>query len=321
MTHSWLSIIASLAVAAAAVADDGKTERYFLPSKLPVLSVSPAPDGTHIALAVGDKSVRTFDVVKGKEVRSWPAHDHPAIHRVVYGPIGKGLYSCCEDSTIRRWDPDTGKQVREYKAHSVPVKSLAVSPDGAHVLSAGSDATLRLFEADTGRLVHTLRIEDAIVESPFRSIALAAGGKEALAGNAKGYVSRWDLETGKQLALYPGHKGEVTALAYLADGKGFVAAGDEDKTVRLWDIAEAKVTRTFDGHEGAVTTVAVSPDGTRLASGSKDESVRVWDLKTSRELHKQTDHARGITHVIFLGNDRVISTGEDGAFVVWHLPK
>ncbi len=201
------------------------------------------------------------------------------------------------------------------------MKSLAITPDGKRILTAGGDASIRLFEVATGKLERSMRIPDGLVESPFRSVAITANGERAIAGNAKGYVSLWDLKNGKQINLFSDHKGEVTALALLPDGKQFVSAADNAGAIKQVDMAAGKVTRTFEGHTKGVTSLAVSADGKRLVSSSADTTVRLWDLKTGKEIAKLAEHTKAVTQAVFLNNERVASTVEDGAMIVWHLPK
>lgn len=317
------TVVGLLIAATPIVAEDnenGKFEKFNLNARLSLLSVAAGPDGKQVAIAAGDFTLRTWNVAKGEELMQWKAHEHPAIHRVGFSNDGKAVFSCCEDGTVFQWDPTTGKEVREFKSHSVGVKSLAVSADNKQLLTAGSDATLRLFEVATGKVLHVMRIPDALVESPFRSVAISANGDRALAGNAKGHVSLWDLKTGKQVNLFSGHKGEVVAVAFLADGKEFVSGDESDSIINQWDITTGKVTRTFDGHEKGIRSLAVSPDGKRLVSASADGTVRVWEIKSGKEIYKSKEHGKPVNQAIFMGDQRVISVGEDGSLIVWHLP-
>jgi len=299
--------------------DNGKFDKYNLSTRLGVWSVAPSPDGKQAVLAIGDMTLRVWDIEKGQELKQWEAHKHPAIHRVLFGPDAKHIFSCSEDGTVRQWETATGKEVREFPGHIVAVKSIDVSPSGKYLLSAGSDAQLRLFEVEGGKLEHAMRIFDGQVESPFHCVAFSPQGDQALAGNAKGYVSQWDLKTGKQTAQFAGNKGAVLAVAYLPDGKSFVSA--DSGSIRLWDIATGKVTQALQGHNGDVSSLAVSTDGTRLVSGGADKTVRVWDLKTGKELRRHNEHTKLVTRVSFAGKGQVVSSGEDGTLVVWRLPK
>ena len=134
-------------------------------------------------------------------------------------------------------------------------------------------------------------------------------------------MSLWDLKNGKQINLFSDHKGEVTALAILPDGKEFVAAANDVGEIKQVEMATGKVSQRFDGHTKGVTSVAVSPDGKRLVSSNKDATVRLWDLKTGKEISKLAEHKMSVTQAVFLNNERVVSSSEDGAMIVWHLPK
>ncbi len=108
-------------------------------------------------------------------------------------------------------------------------------------------------------------------------------------------MSLWDLKNGKQINLFSDHKGEVTALALLPDGKQFVSAADNAGAIKQVDMAAGKVTRTFEGHTKGVTSLAVSADGKRLVSSSADTTVRLWDLKTGKEIAKLAEHTKAVT--------------------------
>lgn len=314
-----LSALFVAGLALRAPANEGKFEKYTLDQRLGVWSVAPAPDGKQAVVAVGDFTLRLWDIDKGQELKKWEAHKHPAIHRVVYTPDGKHVFSCSEDGSVRQWEAATGKEVGEIPPHAVAVKAIDVSPSGKQLLTAGLDAQLRLFDVSSGKLIHAMRIPDGIVEAPFFSVAFSPEGDLALAGNSKGYVSLWDLKTGRQVGQFAGHKGSVLAVAFLPDGKGFVS-GDSG-AIRVWDVATGKVTQSLQGHDGAVTSVAVSADGTRLVSGGADKSVRVWDLKKGKELHSHQEHGKSVTRAAFVGRGQVLSGSEDGTMIVWQLPK
>src|SRR5262249_41138224 len=64
-----------------------------------------------------------------------------------------------------------------------------------------------------------------------------------------------------------GHTGEVTSVAFSADGRHIVS-GSRDQTVKVWDARTGQERLTLKGHTVGVTSVAFSPDGKRIVSGS-----------------------------------------------------
>ena len=70
------------------------------------------------------------------------------------------------------------------------------------------------------------------------------------------------------------------------------------------------------GHGGPVMDVAVSPDGTKAATGSFDNSVGFWSLETDQVVWFD-GHEAAVKTVVFAGEDRVISGGDDFAIEIW----
>ena len=76
-------------------------------------------------------------------------HGHTEwVFSVAFSPDGRLAYSTSggfmrdgwrdgTDSAIRVWDVETGQEVRKLEGHKGIVWSVAVSPDGRHVLSGG----------------------------------------------------------------------------------------------------------------------------------------------------------------------------------------
>ena len=87
------------------------------------------------------------------------------------------------------------------------------------------------------------------------------------------------------------HPGEVTAVAFMPDGKRLVTSGlsrpwltlfdPRPGEVKLWDAATGQPLRIkLSGQVDKVVRVALSPDGTHLAATHSNHTVLVWDLAT-----------------------------------------
>jgi WD40 repeat protein len=102
-------------------------------------------------------------------------------------------------------------------------------------------------------------------------------------------VILWDAATGKEIRQFRGHRDNVDALAFSADGKR-IATGGADKTVRLWKVETGVEIQVFTGHTATVLAVAYSPDGRQLASEAQDETIRLWDIETGNEVRRLPGH-------------------------------
>src|SRR5262249_6398173 len=79
--------------------------------------------------------------------------------------------------------------------------------------------------------------------------------------SALGEARLWDLESGKELATLPGHRGPVRTVAFSPDGKMLAAAVDPEKEdklpeIRLWDVEQRKVRHILGGHSGRLAAMA-----------------------------------------------------------------
>jgi WD40 repeat protein len=115
---------------------------------------------------------------------------------------------------------------------------------------------------------HFDSIDDAVP-----TLAVSPDGKRLVSGGWKEkgeYVFRlWDLESGKELKKFEGHKNATICLTFAADGKR-VLSGSFDGTCRLWDVEKGKELTTLKDPGrgmGWCQSVAFLPDGKHAVVG------------------------------------------------------
>jgi len=156
------------------------------------------------------------------------------------------------------------------------VSSVAVSPDGKHVISGG----------DQG------------------GVALGVGK------NTANYLKLWDISTGKEIRTFIGNANSFYSVSFSPDGR-YVLSGSNNNTIKLWDVAAGKEIRTFTAptKDVLIQSVAFSPDGLHALSGSTDKTVKLWNVATGREIRQFAGHADWVKSVAFSPNGHYALSG------------
>jgi NB-ARC domain/WD domain, G-beta repeat/APAF-1 helical domain len=129
----------------------------------PVHAVAVAPDGTWLATASHDKTVRTW-AADGTPRVSLRGHTD-RVNSVALAPDGTWLATASDDKTVRIWAAD-GTPRATLTGHTDRVNSVALAPDGTWLATASDDKTLRTWAsaATAGKVssATALRVGDAV---------------------------------------------------------------------------------------------------------------------------------------------------------------
>ena len=114
-----------------------------------------SPDGTLLASASDDETVRLWDVATGAALNILKGH-MGYVFSIAFSPDGTLLASASDDETIRLWDAASGAALKTLVGHASAVVSVAFSPDGMLLASASRDKTVRLWDVASGAALKTL---------------------------------------------------------------------------------------------------------------------------------------------------------------------
>jgi WD40 repeat protein len=212
-----------------------------------VMAVAFSPDGTRLATAGADGTIRVLTVATssgrtgtlpvsgraGGEV-TLTGHVGPVLG-VAFSQDGRWLASGGADRSVKLWEIATGRLVRTLSQHLGAVHAVAFQPNGRLLATAGADASVRIWQPEIGRLVRIVRGHDG----PVLDVGFTPDGSQIVSACADGRVRLIAGDSDAILQVFerggPGSKRvPVHDVAVSQDGRQFVA-GCVDGWLWLWE--------------------------------------------------------------------------------------
>ena len=97
-------------------------------------AVAFSPDGSKLATASTDGTVKIWDLGNGHELLSYTGHT-AKVKCLAWSLDGKSLASAGAEPHIKIWDPATGKESQSIVGLGKNISALALSKDGKHLFT------------------------------------------------------------------------------------------------------------------------------------------------------------------------------------------
>jgi NB-ARC domain/TIR domain/WD domain, G-beta repeat len=114
-----------------------------------VVAVAWSSDGTRLASASSDGTVRVWDSASGTQLCSLSGHTGWVV-AVAWSSDGTRLASASSDGTVRVWDSAAGTQLCSLSGHTGWVVAVAWSSDGTRLATVSGDGTVRVWDSASG---------------------------------------------------------------------------------------------------------------------------------------------------------------------------
>src|SRR5262245_38694495 len=219
---------------------------------------------------------------------------------MVCGIVGRnssGETNITSRRILELWDLAAQKRLAIWNWENVlePIGCVSFSPDGKRVATCSfNDVIIR--DAATGGIIRTLSQHNGIA----RSVIFSADSKLIFSASHfpptdSGGIVVNEVETGREIGIWRGHQGPITALAL--DPEGFyLASGGEDRTICIWEVpSKDELSRQvfptgghqlyrWEAHKTTVTAMTFAPVwGSTLVTGGADGTLKLWDVLSIRK--------------------------------------
>lgn len=154
------------------------------------------PDGSRLATANSDGTIRILDAVSGNLLQTFQGHTRE-VFSVAWSPDDNRLASGAVDGTVRIWDANSGQQLIliQVLPDGHAIFSVAWSPDGSKVASSSDDNSVDIWNASNGQILRGLDEHLRIVEA----IAWSPDGTKLASGSWDTTIRIWNTTTGQVL--------------------------------------------------------------------------------------------------------------------------
>lgn len=277
-----------------------------------------SPNGKQIVTGSFDKTVKVWDAITGKEIRTLtgPQGHKQMVLNVAVSPNGSLIASGSADNSANLWDYPMSDPIKKW-ALGEAVHSTVSTPDGTKAAAGLKDGTIRLWKVADPKEA----FKDPIVlkghQGPVNSLLFVNNGLQLVSGGTDGTLRTWNVADGKAGLVIGAHVGSVTSIA---SKDGAPVSSGEDGSIKSWNLLAKESSSGDKKHATPVIAFSISNDGAMIATASKDALIKIHSgegFKTSRDI--DTKFA-GLNKISLSSDKKWVVAGNDkGVANVWSV--
>jgi WD40 repeat protein len=276
--------------------------------KSAILSLDTSPDGTLLASANMNNTIRIWDF-KNKCLKYLLQGHSKKVTGVVFIDQ-KTLISCGHDKAICKWDVQEGTCLKSISGHDNYINQIAYSTKLNIIASASNDKTISLWDESLENLDTLIGHDDWVT-----TVCFSKDGRLLASGGRDHKIILWNSFTRQKRSVLKGHTDEITNLEFTSDHQ-YVISSSLDRTIRIWNI-DTEECHILRGHDEGVRSLSIVDN--LLVSGGRDNTIRLWDT-INKKCQSVLEGNMGQVNAIHYSpnhNNCFLSAGDAGRIQLW----
>lgn len=280
-----------------------------------------SPDGNFLVSCGNDNIIILWDVLSGKQIRTFKGHTAP-VNQIVFHPGSELIASISEDNTIRLWDIKNSECIKTLA--SSKGKSLDFNNNGNYLIASGYP--LILWKCKNWQEKDNKIIADTIIVTnksfAFDYIKFCHNSNVfAVSNRKKGDIIIYNIDTER---IERSYSLKCNSLAFSPNDQYLAAAGIYGK-LRRWDLNSniQFVTRysiTEKKWIDSYLTAEISENGEFFAGGNQNNMINIFNIKNGKTHLIIKGHTSDVTSLTFSpDNNYMASAGKDRKIYIWDI--
>ena len=281
-----------------------------------------SPDGSILASANDDRTVKLWDSLSGEILCVLRGHDSEIIS-CNFSPDGKRIVSGGKDEQIHVWDIATGNLLNVINKQGLtPIYDCKFSTNGKYIYWTQGNFRLRKFDFTSSQKIEFLFSLPKIIEInenwKTNAFAESPDGSRVVLSCLDNVLRVWDITKNKLLHSLIGHNAKINSCNYSHTGDKIVSASDDHKVI-VWDDNSGDMYCSLEGHTSPVTACEFSADDRLIISADSSGAIKFWEPKKHKQITSHEKHS-GIVWACEYSPDGkyIASSSLDGSVRIWN---
>lgn len=229
-------------------------------------------DGTRLAVAGGDRSVRIWDAKERRQLLEFEAHAD-WVRSVAWSSDAKLLVTASRDKTARIHRADDGHLLANFTDEDAPQLAALFTPTNeGFALSGGNKGRVTEWFVATGDKYNPKKPKADTKKDDAKKDDKKGEAKKELTPEEK-FDADYEAKHLARANPFADGGGTITALARYED-KLLVAAG---KTLRLYNCVNHDLLQTYEGATDTLLSISADPTRKCIAAGDLAGNVYIWE--------------------------------------------